>query len=64
MTKTTSFSVGGIDYNKEEATELRDELIGVRDNLLGPEIFFEHGAVVLTHAIGLMYEMIKHIWPD
>lgn len=56
-----TFEVAGQNYGREEALELRKNLIQLRDAAL--TIGQMEWAVHLSHAVGLWACMIDHIWP-
>lgn len=60
----TIISVAEVNYDGATAVELRREVIALRDNYLGPEVFDPRAAVVLSHAIALLGALIERTWPD
>jgi len=54
------FHIAGASYGPEEAFELRQELINLRDESLAQNDF--EWSVKLSHSIALMFDMGVHIW--
>lgn len=59
----TRIDIGGIAYGPDEIETLRAELIPLRNACLGPDYFNSQGAVLLSHVIGVLHELPKHVWP-
>jgi hypothetical protein len=59
---TLTFDAGGVPYGPQETSELRNELIELRDHALmqGDMVW----AVRLSHAIALFHGLACHAWPD
>jgi hypothetical protein len=58
--EVVTFEVGGINYGPNDYVWLRQDLINERDKALKQNDF--SASVVLSHTIGLLHMMAKHIW--